>query len=168
MDAAIAPGFTQLKAADTPKKLSAALDAAAEGARSAADAFEQVALPETAISAASSLRNALGELPGDLDGLSAAASKNKVCTAASGVPEVSKLGGLSALRDAAAALAAVDPAYKVGARSGARGAGRAEPAGQHRAVERWAARRSGRADREERVGGRGRLGEADERRQDRA
>jgi hypothetical protein len=114
VDAAIAPGFTQLKAADTPKKLSAALDAAAEGARSAADAFEQVAPPEAAISAAGSLRNALVELPGDLGDLSTAASKNKVCTAASAVPEAAKLGGLTALRDAAAALAAVDPAYKVG------------------------------------------------------
>lgn len=113
VDAAIAPGFTQLKAADTPKKLSAALDAAAEGARTAADAFGQVVPPDAAVSAASSLRNALGELPSDLGDLSTAASRNKVCTAASGVPEASKLAGVTALRDAAAALAAVDPTYKV-------------------------------------------------------
>ncbi|MDI2128693.1 hypothetical protein [Yinghuangia seranimata] len=114
VDAQIAPGMAAVEAAGTPQALASAFTDAARRAGAARTALAAVTPPEAAEAGARTLTAALSGLEKDLDGLSGSARSGRLCTGASGIPRASNLPGAQAVRDAAAALAAVDGAYRVG------------------------------------------------------
>ncbi|NUU24395.1 MAG: hypothetical protein HOV68_23265 [Streptomycetaceae bacterium] len=115
LETAVGPAFADLGKADTPDKLSAAFEQAATRTGTAKSDLALVTPPEAAEAGTTALLDALADLGDDLKSLSSDASNAELCTAASGVPRLSNLPSVTAVRNAAGTLAAVDPAYKIGA-----------------------------------------------------
>jgi hypothetical protein len=114
VDTTVTPAFTRLTTADTPDKLQTAFGDAATQIGAAYSAFQAITPPQGADAAARQLATALTDLEKDLQSLSGDAKGDKLCTAASAVPRTSNLDSAKEIRDAASALAALDPTYKVG------------------------------------------------------
>jgi hypothetical protein len=116
LDAAVAPGFQQLRAARNPTTVSSAITSISNGLSTQIETLRAMAPPAAVSDAHSTFVDALTVLASDVQSAASAASSRELCGGSSAISTLSRSPGANQVRAAAKGLSTVDAAnaYKVG------------------------------------------------------